>query len=116
MRFRSTEQISYGAFDGRRARRVLVKIIGDRLGEPSPSGRRQTQWSGYIVKPKLVAFLTLALLIGFVIFQNTEVVTFHFLFWHLSMSRILLLTFAVLTGFAMGALVAKLPKGGDKRK
>ena len=68
-----------------------------------------------MVKLKLVVFLVLALLIGFVIFQNTEVVTLRFLFWHLSMSRILLLTFAVLLGFAMGVLVAKLPKSGQKR-
>ena len=68
------------------------------------------------MKPKLVVFLALATLIIVVIFQNTQVTTLRFLFWDLSMSRILLLTFAVLSGFAMGVLVAKLPKTETKRK
>jgi uncharacterized integral membrane protein len=68
------------------------------------------------VKPKLVLFIALATLITVVIVQNTQVITLRFLFWDLSMSRILLLTFAVLTGFAMGVFVAKLPKGGNKRR
>ena len=68
------------------------------------------------MKPKLVAFLALAILIVVVIVQNSDTVTLRFLFWHLNMSRILLLTFAVLVGFAMGVLVAKLPKGGEKRE
>lgn len=66
------------------------------------------------MKPKLVLFIALAALITVVIVQNTQVVTLRLLFWDLSMSRILLLTFAVLTGFAMGVLVAKLPKSGNK--
>ena len=68
------------------------------------------------MKPKLVAFLALAALITIVIVQNKDVVTLRFLFWHLSTSGILLLTFAVLAGFAMGVLVAKLPKSSPKRK
>ena len=67
------------------------------------------------MKPKVVAFIALALLIVIVIVQNSETVTLRFLFWQLSMSRILLLTFAVLSGFTLGVLVAKLPKFGNKR-
>jgi len=68
------------------------------------------------VRPKLVVFLVLAALIATVIFQNKEVITLRFLFWQTHLSRILVLTFAVLSGFAMGVLVAKLPKGNSKRK
>lgn len=67
------------------------------------------------MKPKLVVFLVLAVLIATVIFQNSDIVTLRFLFWHLSVSRILLLTFAVLAGFAMGVLVAKFPSSKPKK-
>ena len=68
------------------------------------------------MKLKLVTFIALAVLIVIVIFQNTETVTLRFLFWRLSMSQILLLTFTVLSGFVLGVLVAKLPKAGAKRR
>ncbi len=58
--------------------------------------------------------VTLVLLLGFIlVVQNTEVVTVRFLFWQLSMSRIILLSGSMLLGFVAGFLVAKLT--GRKR-
>ena len=68
------------------------------------------------MKPKVVVFFALATLIAIVIFQNSEVIMLQFLFWKLYMSRILVLTFAVLAGFMLGVLVAKFPASGSKRK
>ncbi len=68
------------------------------------------------MKPKVVVFFALATLIAIVIFQNSEVIMLQFLFWKFYMSRILVLTFAVLAGFMLGVLVAKFPASGSKRK
>ncbi len=68
------------------------------------------------MKLKLILFGVLALVTVIVIFQNTDRVTMRFLFWQWGMSRILLLTFVFLSGFALGAVVAKLPKGHSKKK
>lgn len=59
---------------------------------------------------KLWFAIVLALLAVVVILQNTDVVTVNFLFWHASLSRVLLLLVTLLVGFVLGFLVAKLPR------
>lgn len=56
-----------------------------------------------------VAILGIVVLLAFVlVVQNTEVVTVRFLAWELAMSRIILLSGAMLVGFVAGFLIAKL--------
>ena len=68
------------------------------------------------MKPKLIVFVLLAALMITVIFQNTEVVTLRVLFWQLSMSRIILLLLAVVTGFVMGFIATKVRRGAKRRR
>lgn len=53
---------------------------------------------------KIAVLLLVALAAGILIAQNTEVVDFNVLFWRVSMSRIVLLLFAMGIGFVAGAL------------
>lgn len=63
---------------------------------------------------KLVLVSVIAVLTGIVIMQNTEVVSFKFLFWQFNMSRILLLLVTMILGFALGFFVAKLSPRSDE--
>ena len=56
------------------------------------------------MKPKLIIILILTAIALIIAFQNTEIVTFHFLFWSASMSRILVITGFLLIGFLLGLL------------
>ena len=51
------------------------------------------------------AFLGIMALIVF--FQNTEPMALHFLFWKLTLSRIILLPLIMLLGVALGYFLAK---------
>lgn len=53
----------------------------------------------------MVVAILLALVI---VLQNTQVVTFRFLFWSFSMSQILLIPLAMLIGFVIGLLTYSL--------
>lgn len=53
----------------------------------------------------VVALLVVSLV---VVIQNTEVVTLRFLFWELSISRIILIPFLMLVGFVLGYIVATI--------
>ncbi len=56
-----------------------------------------------------MALLAVVVLVGFIlVIQNTDVVDVRFLVWQLSMSRIILLSGAMLVGFVAGFSVAKL--------
>lgn len=66
------------------------------------------------MKPKTVIILVLLLLSLVILVQNTQVVTIRVLFWHMSMSRILLIPLLIIIGFVIGYLVAKL--GGQGKK
>ena len=59
----------------------------------------------------------LVILVLIAIFQNTEVVEFHFLFWNPSMSRIIWLLIVLLAGFAAGYLAGSRRggKAGTRR-
>jgi uncharacterized integral membrane protein len=54
---------------------------------------------------KLVAIITLLVLAGIFVIQNTEVVELHFLFWTMTMSRALMFVLLVLIGVAIGWLL-----------
>ena len=63
------------------------------------------------MKPKNIALICLGILLLVVLLQNTQVVSIRFLFWKLSMSRIILLPLIMLIGFIIGFFVGK--KSGD---
>ena len=57
--------------------------------------------------PKTITLTVLGILLLVVLLQNTQVVTLRFLFWKISMSRIILLPFVMLAGFIIGFMVGK---------
>jgi uncharacterized integral membrane protein len=57
---------------------------------------------------KLVLLAILAVLVLTVVAQNTDVITLRLLAWEVRMSRILALSLAVASGFAMGLIAATL--------
>ncbi len=57
--------------------------------------RRRIRW-------RLIGVLSLATLLVIIVLQNTQVVDIRVLFWQLSMSRIILLLFSLVVGFAGG--------------
>ena len=59
------------------------------------------------MKPKMIAMLVSGGLFLIVLLQNTQVVSLRFLFWKLSMSRIILLPLVMLTGFVIGIFVSR---------
>ncbi|HNQ65017.1 MAG TPA: LapA family protein [Smithella sp.] len=62
----------------------------------------------------LVAIFALLALIFLV--QNIEVMTVHFLFWQLSMSRAIFLFFILLTGFIIGWFLHSFVSYSQKKK
>jgi len=60
------------------------------------------------MKPKTIIILILVVLAVIVVLQNSEMVTLQLLFWKISMSRIIFISFLLLMGFILGFLVAKL--------
>lgn len=63
------------------------------------------------MSPKKIALIVLGALLLIVLLQNTQVVSVRFLFWKLSMSRIILLPLIMLIGFIIGFFVCK--KSGE---
>lgn len=63
------------------------------------------------MSPKKIALIVLGTLLLIVLLQNTQVVSVRFLFWKLSMSRIILLPLFMLIGFIIGFFVGK--KSGE---
>lgn len=61
---------------------------------------------GEAVKFKTIVILILVVLCLIVIIQNTEIVTLRWLFWEISMSRIIFIPFLLLAGFVLGLLVS----------
>jgi putative membrane protein len=58
------------------------------------------------MKIKTIVVIVLFILSIIVLLQNTEVVTYSFLFWKISMSRIIWLILILLVGFVNGYIVA----------
>ena len=67
------------------------------------------------MKPKTIIVLVLLLLSLVILIQNTQVVTLQVLFWHMSMSRILLIPLLLIIGFVIGYLAA-IMRGRPKEK
>jgi len=59
------------------------------------------------MKPKNIALICLGVLLLVVLLQNTQVVSIRFLFWKLSMSRIIFLPLIMLIGLIIGFFVGK---------
>jgi len=59
------------------------------------------------MKPKQVVVFSLLVLGVIVILQNTEIATFRFLFWNLTMSRIIFLPMVFAAGAAAGYLLGR---------
>jgi len=68
------------------------------------------------MKPKIIVLLVIIALSLVVIIQNTQVVTYRLFIWKISISQIILLPFAVLTGFAIGFIVAKLTENRREKR
>ena len=69
-----------------------------------------------LITPRFVTIVILVLLILVIVVQNTDVVTFEFLFWSVSMSQIILIPLMLLIGFVIGLLTqAYLSRRKDKR-
>jgi len=58
------------------------------------------------MKAKTILIIVLVVLSLIVILQNSGIVTFHLLFWQISMSRVLMFSFLLLMGFLIGVLVS----------
>ena len=69
--------------------------------------RRHIRW-------RLIGVLLLVALFVILVLQNTQVVDIRLLFWQLSMSRIILLLFSLVVGFAAGVYVQKGKRGSSK--
>lgn len=59
------------------------------------------------MKPKLILILIVVVLALIVLFQNTQVVTFRFLFWSKDISQIVLVLLTLALGFVLGFIAAK---------
>lgn len=62
------------------------------------------------MKAKYIIMLISGILIFFVLLQNTQVVSIRFLFWKLSMSRIIMLPLLMVVGFIGGFFVGRKTK------
>lgn len=56
------------------------------------------------MKPKIIIIAVAAVLVLIIAFQNTDIVTFHFYFWTISMSRFLVIIGVLFIGFLLGLL------------
>lgn len=82
-----------------------------RPGRPNKPGKMS---SGYISLKAALALVLFFLFTVFV-FQNTEVTDVTFLFWKLSLSRVLLLLGSLAVGCVIGVLVGWMLFGGKPK-
>ncbi len=59
------------------------------------------------MKPKIIFGIIIAVLFLIVLLQNTDVVSFRFLFWQFSMSRIILFSLVLLMGMILGFFLGR---------
>jgi len=62
------------------------------------------------MKQKTIIILILIVLAIVILIQNTQVVEVQIFFWKIAMSRIILIAFALIVGFAIGYFVPKVRK------
>jgi len=66
------------------------------------------------MKTKVILILVIAALAVILLVQNTQIVTYRLFLWSVSVSQVILLPLAILIGFAIGFLAAKLSGRGGK--
>ena len=66
-------------------------------------------------KTKWILIAVLVVILFVVLIQNTEVVSFQFLFWTLTMSRILMISFLVLIGLVTGYILGRMQGRSSSR-
>ena len=66
------------------------------------------------MKPKIILIVVLLVLLGVLLIQNAQEVVFRVFFWQISMSQVILVPLAVLVGFILGYIAAKIEKNRDK--
>ena len=59
------------------------------------------------MKPKVIVGIIFGSLLLIILLQNTQVVSVQFLFWKLSMSRILLLLLSIFVGLVAGFFIGR---------
>jgi uncharacterized integral membrane protein len=59
------------------------------------------------MKPKTILAIVIFVLLLILALQNTQTVSFQFLFWSLTLSRILIIPLFILLGFVLGMIVGK---------
>ena len=59
------------------------------------------------IKPRQVVIIVLVVISAIILFQNTDIVIIRLLLWEISMSRILLILFFLMTGFVIGLFTAR---------
>ena len=67
------------------------------------------------IKPRQIIILILVILCPVILFQNMEMVTIRLLFWNISMSRILMMMFFLMTGFFIGFFTSR-PKNRSNNR
>jgi putative membrane protein len=68
------------------------------------------------MRVKTVVIVIALVLLLIVVLQNTQVVTLRFLFWNLTMSRVILLPLIGLAGFVVGYAVGRRGKKPTRQK
>lgn len=63
------------------------------------------------MKPKIILVLILIIMAVIILIQNHEIVTYRIFFWRISMSQVILLPLALIVGFVIGYIVAKMGRG-----
>ena len=63
---------------------------------------------------RLILGLTIVLLVVIFTLQNTEVVWINFLFWHFSMSRVVMIFMLLAAGILIGWLLHSLTRHGKR--
>lgn len=67
------------------------------------------------MKPKIILAIALIVFSLIILAQNTQVVVYRLFFWKIAISQIILVPFAMLIGFFVGFVVAKITSGQKKR-
>ena len=68
------------------------------------------------MKAKTIVVLVLIGLFLIILVQNAQVITLRLLFWEIGMSQIVLLSLAMVIGFILGFIVAKVTRGNHTKK
>ncbi len=65
------------------------------------------------MKAKIALVLVLVVLLGVLLIQNTQVVTYRLYFWTISMSQVILVPLIALAGFLIGYISGTMRRKKD---